>query len=181
MKTASARKSRLAVVISITLMSALTSVAASANPAHKPHAASSTVTRTGPNGKSAVRQSSVATSGNGSYTAGSTVTGANGKTATREQSGAYDPSTQTFSREATATGPNGKQSTSSASVTRTDDGYARSATHTSPNGKTATSQGGATYDPATKTVTQGRTTTGPNGKSATESRTVQAGTPTSTP
>jgi hypothetical protein len=140
--------------------------------ARPPRSASSTVTRTGPSGNTATRQSNVSTNGAGGYNASSTVTGPAGNTATRQQSGAYDPATKTYSRSATTTGPGGKQSSSSTSVQATGNGYQRNATHTGPNGNSVTSQGQATYDASTGTVNQSRTTTGPNGKTATESRTV---------
>jgi hypothetical protein len=140
--------------------------------ARQPRAASSTVTRTGAAGNSATRKSSVATDGNGGYTAGSTVTGSNGKTASRQQSGSYDPATQTYSRAGTTTGPDGQQSSFNSTTQKTADGYVHAGTRTGPNGQSVTTQGGATYDPATGTANQARTTTGPNGKSASESRTI---------
>ena len=127
------------------ILPALWSASADLAMAAKPRAASATVTRTGPAGNTATRQSNVATNGQGGYTAGSTVTGPAGNTATRQQSGSYNPATKTFTRSGTTTGP---------------------------NGNSVTSTGQAAYNPATGTATQSRTTTGPNGKSATESRTV---------
>jgi hypothetical protein len=137
-----------------------------------PRAASATVTRTGPAGNTATRQSNVATNGQGGYTAGSTVTGPAGNTATRQQSGSYNPATKTYTRSGTTTGPNGNSSSFNTSVQATGSGLERSATRTGPNGNSVTSTGHASYNPATGTATQSRTTTGPNGKSATESRTV---------
>lgn len=104
-----------------------------------------------------------------------TRTGPAGNTATRQASGSYNPTTGTFTRSATTTGPAGKQSSLNTSVQVTGNGYQRSATRTGPNGNTVTSQGQASYNSATGTVNQSRTVTGPNGQSATESRTIQTG------
>jgi hypothetical protein len=132
-------------ITGVMILPALWTASADLAMAAKPRAASATVTRTGPAGNTATRQSNVATNGQGGYTAGSTVTGPAGNTATRQQSGSYNPATKTYTRSGTTTGP---------------------------NGNSVTSTGQAAYNPATGTATQSRTTTGPNGKSATESRTV---------
>jgi hypothetical protein len=162
-------------VLSITgamILPALWTASADLAMAAKPRAAGATVTRTGPAGNTAIRQSNVATNGQGGYTAGSTVTGPTGNTATRQQSGSYNPATKTYTRSGTTTGPNGNTSSFNTSVQATGNGLERSATRTGPNGNSVTSTGQAAYNPATGTATQSRTTTGPNGKSATESRTV---------
>jgi hypothetical protein len=156
-------------------------VAISNADARPPRSASSTVTRTGPAGNTSTRQSNVATTGQGGYTASSTLTGPAGNMATRQQSGAYNPSTKTFTRSGTTTGPAGNQSSFNAFVQATGNGYQRNATHTGPNGNSVTTQGQATYNPANGTINQSRTVTGPNGKSATENRTIQTGTSTSQP
>jgi hypothetical protein len=140
-----------------------------------PRSGSSTVMRTGPAGNTTTRQTNVSTNGQGGYKASSTVTGPAGNTATRQQSGAYNPSTGTYSRSGTTTGPNGKQSSFNTSVQATGNGYQRNATHTGPNGNSVTTQGQATYNSSTGTLNQSRTVTGPNGHTATESRTVQVG------
>ncbi len=138
-----------------------------------PRSASSTVTRTGPAGNTATRRSNIATTGQGGYSASSTVTGPAGNTAVRQQSGTYNPATQSFSRSGTTTGPAGNQSSFSSSVQATGNGYQRNAARTGPNGNSVTTQGQATYNPATGTLNQSRTVAGPNGKSATENRAVQ--------
>jgi hypothetical protein len=147
-----------------------------------PRSASSSVTRTGPAGNTGARQSTLSTNGSGGYNASSTVSGPAGNTATRQQSGAYDPTTKTYSRSGVTTGAAGKQSSFNSSVQATGNGYQRNAARTGPNGKSVTTQGQASYDASTGTVNQSRTTTGPNGKSATESRSATVGTSsTSTP
>jgi len=140
-----------------------------------PRSASSTVTRTGPAGNTTTRQSSIATNGQGGYTAKSTVTGPAGNTVTRQQSGSYDPATKTFTRSGTTAGPNGQQSSFNSSVQATGNGYSRTMTRTGPNGGTVTTTGQGSYNPSPGTANQSRTTTGPNGNSATETRTVTAG------
>lgn len=140
--------------------------------AAQPRAASATVSRTGPAGNTSTRQTTASTNGAGGYTAHSTVTGPAGNTATRQASGAYNPSTQTYTRTATTTGPNGKSATSTSSTQLTGNGYVHNTTTIGPNGKSVTSTGQGSYDPATGTASQSRTTTGPNGNSATESRIV---------
>lgn len=112
-----------------------------------PRAASATVSRTGPAGNTAVRQSGVSTNGQGGYSAQSTVTGPAGKTATRQQSGSYNPATQTYSRSGTTTGPNGAQSHFSTSLQKTSTGYNRTAARTGPAGNTATSTKNVTVTP----------------------------------
>lgn len=151
---------------------AAVSLHASMADAAQPRYAAATVTRTGPYGNTATRQSNIATNGQGGYTAGSTFTGAAGRASTRQQSGSYNPATQTYSRSGTTTGPNGNQSSFNTSLHATGDGYTRSATRTGPNGNSVTSTGQASYNAATGSVTQSRTTTGPEGKSATETRTI---------
>src|ERR1700760_4438928 len=125
--------------------------------ARPPRAASATVTRTGPMGNSSVRQSNVATNGQGGYTAGSTFTGPAGNVTTRQQSGSYNPATKTYTRTGTTTLPNGQQSNFSTLVQATGDGLARSATGTAPAGNSVNTQGQASYNPSTGTLTQGRT------------------------
>lgn len=166
---------------------------------------SSTVTRTGPAGQAATRQSTVTATDNG-FQSSSTVSGPNGKTATRDQTGTYDAATGTWTRNATSAGPNGQSSSTSATVQKTETGYARDAVRTGPQGNTATSsseivktengysrdvartgpegktvttQGSATYDATTGTLSQQRTKTGPNGQSSSVSREVTS-TPPST-
>jgi len=151
-------------------------VAVSTADARPPRSASSTVTRTGPAGNTATRQSSISTNGQGSYSSSSSYTGRAGNTTTRQQSGSYNPSTKTYTRSGTTTGPAGNQSSLNTSVQATGNGYQRSATRTGPNGNSVNTQGQASYNAATGTINQSRTTTGPNGKSATESRTIQTGT-----
>lgn len=131
----------------------------------------STVTRTGPEGRTLTRNSQSTATEHG-FQSSSTVTGPNGKSAMRSQTGNYDPETKTWTRNANSVGPNGKTASTSATVQKTDNGYTRDVTHTGPNGKSATTQGSGSYDASTGTYTQQRTTTGPNGKSATTSRQV---------
>jgi len=176
METAMSKKREL--VLGITgamilpaLWAASVSLAVAAPPG-KPRAAGAAVTRTGPSGNTATRQSNVATNGQGGYTAGSTVTGPAGNTATRQQSGAYNPATQMYTRSGTTTGPNGNQSSLTTSAQATGNGLDRSATRTGPNGNSVATNGQATYNPATGTASQSRTTTGANGRSASENRTV---------
>jgi len=149
--------------------------------ARPPGSAGSSVTRAGPAGNSATRQTNVSTTGQGGYSATSKLTGPAGNTATRQQSGAYNASTKTLSRSGTTTGPAGHQSSFNSSVQGTGNGYQRNATHTGPNGQSVTTQGQATYNSSTGALNQGRTVTGPNGKSATESRTIQTGSVPSQP
>jgi len=145
--------------------------AGSANAA-PPKSASSTVTRTGPAGNSATRHSSVSTNGQGGYTAGSTVTGPAGNQTSRQQSGVYNPATQTFTRSGGTTGPAGNSTSFSTSTQKTADGYQRTGVRTGPNGNSVTTTGQGSYDASTGTVTQSRSITGPNGNGPTESRTV---------
>jgi hypothetical protein len=112
-----------------------------------PRSGSTTVTRTGPAGNTATRQTNVSTNGHGGYTAGSTVTGPAGNTASRQQSGSYNAATQTYTRSGTSTGPNGKQSSFNTSVQATGNGYNRTATRTGPNGATATKTSSVTTTP----------------------------------
>jgi hypothetical protein len=116
--------------------------------AGEPRAAGASVSRTGPAGNTATRQSNVATNGQGGYSANSTLTGAVGKTATRQQSGAYNPATKTYSRSGTTTGPNGQQSSFNTSTTATGNGLNRTATRTGPNGNSATKSTIVTTTPA---------------------------------
>jgi len=148
-----------------------------ANAARPPRSLNSSVSRTGPAGRTATRQTNVTTNGQGGYNSSTTYTGKAGNTTTRTGSGSYNPSTQTYNRSATTTYPNGKQSSVNTSVQATGNGYERNATRTGPNGGTVTSQGQANYNPSTGTLNQSRTVTGPNGNSATESRTVTVGQP----
>jgi hypothetical protein len=156
--------------------------AAGSAEAGTPKHAASTVTRTGPAGNSATRNSSVSTNGQGGYTAGSTVTGPAGNQASRQQSGAYNPATQTYTRSGGTTGPAGNSTSFSTSTQKTADGYQRTGVRTGPNGNSVTTTGQGSYDPSTGTVTQSRSSTGPNGKGTSESRTVTAApTATTTP
>jgi hypothetical protein len=75
-------------------------------------------------------------------------TGPAGKTATRQQSGSYNPTTKTYSRSGTTTGPNGKQSSFNTSTTATGSGLDRAATRTGPNGSSATKSTTVTATPA---------------------------------
>jgi hypothetical protein len=109
-------------VAGVTLSVAGLILAAQAD-ARPPVSGGSTVTRTGPAGNTATRQTSVATNGQGGYTASSTLTGPKGNTATRQQSGSYNPATKTYTRSATTTGPNGKSATQSRTVTVTPPQY----------------------------------------------------------
>jgi hypothetical protein len=113
-------------------------VAVSTADARPPRSASSTVTRTGPAGNTATRQSSISTNGQGGYSSSSSYTGRAGNTTTRQQSGSYNPSTKTYTRSGTTTGPAGNRSSFNTSVQATGNGYQRSATRTGPNGKSAT-------------------------------------------
>ena len=114
---------------------ALTTGAALAGP---PRSGSSTVTRTGPAGNTATRQSNISTNGHGGYSASSTLTGPAGRSVSQQQSGSYNATTQTYTRSGTTTGPNGKQASFNTSVQATGNGYERTATRTGPNGTTAT-------------------------------------------
>lgn len=111
-----------------------------------PRGAGATVTRTGPAGNSTVRESAVATNGQGGYSAHSTLTGPAGKTATRQQSGSYNPGTQTYSRSG-STGANGRQSNFSTALEKTSNGYQRTATRSGPNGKSVTSTSNVSVTP----------------------------------
>jgi len=145
-----------------------------ANAAGRPRAGRTvhnTVTRTGPEGRSATRDSTRTATDHG-FQSSTSVTGSGGKTATRTQTGNYDPATKTWTRDANSVGPNGKTAATEAVVQKTDNGYTRDVTRTGPNGKSVTTQGSASYDASTGTLTQERTKTGPNGNSSSVSREV---------
>lgn len=82
-----------------------------------PRAASSTVTRTGPAGNTATRQSSVSTNGQGGYNRSTTRTGPAGNTVTTKGQGSYNSATGTYNQSRTTTGPNGKSATTNRAVT----------------------------------------------------------------
>jgi hypothetical protein len=129
----------------------------------------------------------------GQYHATTTWTGPNGKTARRETYGTYDKDAGQWTRDTTSVGPNGKTRNTHAEVQRTDSGYTRDVVHTGPqgemrlhtdfvrtengfemnksitppNGKTITQQTVMTYDPESHTATSVRTMTGPNGQTVT--------------
>jgi hypothetical protein len=67
-------------------------------------------TRTRPDGRTATTHDEVHRSENG-YTRETTHTGANGGVTTRNATGAYDPETQTWTRDATTTRPDGSTTT----------------------------------------------------------------------
>ena len=144
-----------------------------------PRHAASTVTRTGPAGHSILRNSNLTTNGLRGYTAGSTLTGPAGHKASRQQSGSYDPATQTYSRSGTTTGPAGNSTGFSTSAQKTPDGYQRSGVRTGPEGNAVTTNGTGSRDPAAGTATQSRSIKGPKGNGPTESRTITAS-PTTT-
>jgi hypothetical protein len=109
-----------------------------ANAARPPRSFNSGVSRTGPAGNTATRQTNVTINGQGGFNSSTTYTGKAGNTTTRTGSGSYNPSTQTYTRSATTTYPNGKQSSVNTSVQATGNGYQRNATRTGPNGATGT-------------------------------------------
>lgn len=76
--------------------------------------------------------------------ASATKTGSAGNTATRQSHFA----TNTYSRSATTTGPNGSQSSFATSVQATGDGLDRSATRTGPGGKSISRNSTVTAAPA---------------------------------
>src|SRR5262245_45419082 len=91
------------------------------------------IVHTGPNGQQqGVHNRSLQ---NGQYTSSSTWTGPNGKTATRNTTGQYDAEAGKWTRDTRSVGPNGGTSSTHAEVQRTDTGYTRDLTHTGPNGQ----------------------------------------------
>ena len=106
-----------------------------------------TVTRTGPAGNSATRNTTATATANG-FESSSTVTGSNGKTASRSQTGTYDPATKTWTRSANSVGPNGKTASTDVVVQKTDTGFTRDVTKTGPNGKTTSTSRQTTVTPA---------------------------------
>jgi hypothetical protein len=81
-----------------------------------PRAASSTVTRTGPNGNSSSFNTSVQATGNGGYNRSATRTGPAGNTVTTQGQGSYNASTGTYNQSRTTTGPNGNSATTNRAV-----------------------------------------------------------------
>ena len=130
-----------------------------------------TVTRTGPDGKTATTHDEVHRT-EGGYTRETTHTGPNGGVTTRNASGAYDPETKTWTHDATTTRPDGSTATSHGERTRTEDGYQRTTTHTGPQG-TTTVEGQGTWDPATKTWTREKVVTRPDGSTSKAEVTTQ--------
>jgi hypothetical protein len=144
----SASTSRVAVAVA-TLLSLAAFVSTDANAA-RPRSGQSvnrTTTHTGPQGRTATRQHNRTITDNG-FNSSTQVTGPNGKTASRQQTGAYDAATGTWTRNAASTGPNGKSTSTSAVVQKTDDGYTRDVTRTGPNGNSATKTQTVTRTPA---------------------------------
>ena len=135
------------------------------------HSTSRTVTRTGVEGRAATRSTNKTITENG-YQRSSTATGPNGKTATRNATGAYNPETKTWTRDASSVGPNGGVSSTNATVQKTDTGYTRDVVKTGPNGNTVTKNASSSYDASTGTLTQQRTIIGPNGATSTATREV---------
>ncbi|HUL82338.1 MAG TPA: hypothetical protein VL131_09350, partial [Gammaproteobacteria bacterium] len=88
------------------------------------------------------------------YTRDSTFTGPNGKTATRDATVARDKDAGTVSRDVVETGPNGKTRTIDDKVERTADGYTRETVKTNPNGSSVTRDVTAAYDKDTKTFSK---------------------------
>lgn len=200
MNSASTPKLMLA-ISAATLLSIASLTVDVANAGERPRAGQSvhrTTTHTGPQGNTSTRVHDRTVTDNG-FKSSTAVTGPNGKTASREQTGAYDASTGTWTRNATSTGPNGKTASTNAVVQKTEDGYTRDVTRTGPDGKTATSSaevvktengytrdvtrtgpnGNTTtiaasgnYDASTGTYTQERTKTLPNGETSSTTRTV---------
>jgi hypothetical protein len=168
--TASASKLMLAV----TLLSVSALAADVANASGRPRSGQSvhrTTTHTGPQGNTSTRVHDRTVTDNG-FKSSTTVTGPNGKTASREQTGAYDSSTGTWTRNATSTGPNGKTASTNAVVQKTEDGYTRDVSRTGPNGKTSTTAASGSYDASTGTYTHERTKTLPNGQTSSTTKTV---------
>jgi hypothetical protein len=151
------------------------------------------VTRTGPHGRE-VNVAQHRRLQDGQYHATTTWTGPNGKTASRETNGTYDKDAGKWTRDTTSVGPNGKTRNTHAEVQRTDSGYTRDMVHTGPkgetkshtnfvrtedgfeknksivgpDGKTVTQHTVTTIDREARTATSVRTTTGPNGQTATK-------------
>jgi hypothetical protein len=145
-RMSSASASKLMLVISATALLSIATVADAARP-RAGNSVSRTTTHTGPQGNTSTRVHNRTVTDNG-FNSSTSVTGPNGKTATREQTGAYDASTGTWTRNANSTGPNGKTASTSAVVQKTDDGYTRDVTRTGPNGATSTKSTTVTKTPA---------------------------------
>jgi len=107
-------------MLAATLLSATTLVVDVANASGRPRSGNSvhrTTTHTGPRGNTATRVHDRTVTDNG-FNSSTSVTGPKGKTASREQSGAYDASTGTWTRNIRSTGPNGNSTTRTKTVTR---------------------------------------------------------------
>ncbi|MEL7535861.1 MAG: hypothetical protein AAFM91_02250 [Pseudomonadota bacterium] len=120
------------------------------------------LTRTGADGRTRTRRSSVERDGNG-YQRSDTWTDANGREVNREAEGRWDRESETWRRKATTTGPNGGTASVDAETRRTDSGYEHSSTRTRGD-RTWQREGSGNYDPETKTWRRNATTTGPDGQ-----------------
>jgi len=117
------------------------------------------VTRTGNNGNSASRTSTVNRTDQG-YQRDVVRQGPQGNSRTKSTQGQWDADSGTWNRQTSATNANGQSATATKSVTRTDDGYSSSKTVTGPQGNSATKTAEGSWDPETNTWTKTVTTGG---------------------
>ncbi len=101
------------------------------------------------------------------HTAQTKWTGSNGKTATRDATVVNDKEAKTRTRDASYTGPNGKQGSVHDVTQKTDNGYTRNSTFTNAEGQSATRNAVVTNDKDNGTRTRDVTYTGVNGKTST--------------
>jgi hypothetical protein len=82
-----------------------------------PRAATSTVSRTGPAGKTATRQAAGSyNAATNTYSRSAVTTGPNGRSVSSSGQATYNPATGTVKQSRTSTGPNGRSATESRSV-----------------------------------------------------------------
>lgn len=108
------------------------------------------VSRTGVNGGTVTRDASVTHTQNG-YTRNVTQTGQQGNMRVRTATGQWDPTTNTWVKNVSATGPAGQSGSRTSIVTGTGNGYSKTTTATGPNGNTVTGATTGYWDPVTGT------------------------------
>jgi hypothetical protein len=111
------------------------------------------VTRTGVNGNSASRNTTVTRTDDG-YQRDVVRQGPQGNTRTKSSQGQWDADSGTWTRQTTATNANGQSTSASSSVTSNDQGYGKTTTVTGPQGSTATRTVDGHWDANTNTWTK---------------------------
>ncbi len=111
------------------------------------------VTRSGTNGNSATRTSSVNRTDSG-YQRDVVRQGPQGNSTTKSTQGQWNADTGTWSRQTTATNANGHSAMATTSVTRTDSGYSSSKTVSGSQGNSSTKTVEGSWDPETNTWTK---------------------------